>query len=238
MADVTIPGHHGDIPAYLATPEGDGPWPAVLVIHDALGLSDDIRSQADWLAAAGYLAAAPDLYHWGSRMKCLFSTVREIAKGEGRAFDDVEAVRTWLVNHGSSTGKVGVIGFCMGGGFAVMLTPGDRYDAASVNYGGLPKDAETLLADACPIVGSYGGRDLTLRSAPGTLNGILVRNDIPHDVKVYPEAGHAFMNRIDYSAVPAIFRIAGKMSRSEYVDDAAIDARRRIVAFFDEHLRG
>lgn len=101
--DVSIQTAQGEMPAYLSTPLGCGPWPGAVVIHDAAGMTRDLHNQADWLTSESFLAPAPDLFYWGGRWTCLFSFIRDWAKPLG----DLDAARAWLVGRNDCTGRTG-----------------------------------------------------------------------------------------------------------------------------------
>jgi len=167
--------------------------------------------------------------------KCLRSTFRALSSGEGQAFTDVEAAKTLLAGRKDCTGKMGVIGFCMGGGFALQLAQ-RGYDASAVNYGMMPKNLDAILEGACPVVGSYGAKDKTLKGAATRMEIALTQRGIAHDIKEYPEANHAFMN--PGPAGPKMMRpLMQKVAGFRPVPADAADAWSRIDSFFGKHLR-
>ena len=238
MPDLPYPGDGGMAHGHLAVPGGPGTappperWPGVVVIHEMFGLTEGIRQQTDRLASHGYLAFAPDLYggkHW---VRCVRGAFQQLRAGHGPAFTTIEAARAWLASRPECSGTTGVIGFCMGGGFALRCAPRDGFAAVSVNYGEVPDDADTSMEGACPVVGSFGARDPMGTKPPNRLEHALTILGVPHDIKIYPEAGHRFMNQPHGPLAP----LAGP-AHMGYHESAAEDSWHRIFAFFDEHLR-
>jgi len=142
QSDVTFRCDEGLVmPGVLTTPDGqpDAPRPGLLLIYEAFGMSDEMTRVAEDLAGEGWTVLIPDLFARGAKPLCVARCLRTVATGKGEALDDLDAARRYLSElPGVDAERIGVIGFCMGGGFA-LLNAGDGYDAAAVNYGQLPR---------------------------------------------------------------------------------------------------
>ena len=229
-----VDGMSKGLTGVLGVPAGAGPWPGVVVLHEIFGIDTEMRKQVARMAEMGYLALMPDLFTEGGMRRCISATMRALGSGEGRAYADIESARQTLLADERSTGKVGVIGFCMGGGFALM-TVDTGFDAASVNYGQLPKDLDAALENSCPIITSYGKKDLTNKNATALLEASLTRHGIPHDSKEYPNAGHVFMND-KLNGFPIIRPLVRVMNFGPEPESAK-DAWSRVESFFDQYLK-
>ena len=237
MPKTTFRVGNEELCAYLAVPEGEGPWPGVVVLHEGgLGLNGDIKRQADRFAEHGYVGLAPDLYSTGPRIMCIQRAARDMFTRRGKSWTYIEAARAELAARPDATGRVGVAGFCQGGGFAVVAAARFDFAAAAVNYGDIPSNLPEELKGACPIVASYGKKDLYLRGTADKLERSLTELGIPHDVKEYPDAGHGFMT--DLNAL-APLDIALKITPIRYGvgKHNADDGWKRTFAFFDEHVK-
>lgn len=234
--DLPLPGG-GSMVGALALPTRPGPHPAVVVIHEIMGINRDMREKVDRFAAEGYAALAPDLYSRGRKPLCIAKALRELtSRRAGQANADIETARRWLAARDDvDAGRTAVVGFCLGGGFALIHAAAapEGLSAAGVFYGDVPKDPATL-DGVCPVVASYGGRDRTLRGAAARLEKHLIDKGVPHDVKEYPDAGHSFLS--PGSEKLAFGLVAKGPMKVGFNQAAADDSWRRLLAFFREHV--
>ena len=235
--DVRFPVEGGQMRAALALPDhAEGAVPGLLVLHELFGLNDDIRRIAARFAENGYAALAPDLYSVGPpRPICILRTMQAMNSGSGRVFDDLEAGQRWLAERPEVDGsRVGVAGFCMGGSFAILHAVRAPVGAAAAFYARVPRTVEEL-DGICPVVAGYGERDKMFIGQPPRLREHLDRLGVAHDVEVYPDAGHSYMNQHHMPRpVQALMRHA-RMSVG-YHHDSAEDSWRRMLKFLSEHL--
>lgn len=230
MSSIELDTPAGPIDALVDVPEGHGPWPGVVVVHDAIGYQPDKEAVSARIAAAGYLTITPNLYARGGRARCITKVMRAALTKQGPAIEDLLAARDYLRDRPESTGIVGIAGFCMGGQFALILSP-KGFGASAPFYGTpLPKNLEDTLSGACPIVASFGARDPIGRGAPAKLNKAVAALGIAADVRVYPNAGHSFANQLP---AQSLLRVTG----FGYNEAVAEDAWSRVFDFFETHLR-
>ena len=238
LTDVEIPAAPGGTPGLrgvLGVPGGSGPWPGVVLLHEAFGVDGVMRRQVRRMAAAGFLALMPDLFTDGGARRSLVPTFRAVAAGAGRPFADAEAARAHLAAMPGCTGRLGVLGSSVGGGLALHLAA-RGFDAAAVFYARLPEDPHTALLGACPVLGAYGGADPGLRGAAAELTAVLARLGVGSDVREYPGAGHGFLH--DAPVGPRVLRpLLRNVLRIRPDPAAAADAWARTDAWFGRHLR-
>jgi carboxymethylenebutenolidase len=229
MTTIQIDTPDGPIDALLNLPEGQGPWPGVVVIHDIIGYGPDKESTNERIAAAGYVALTPNMYSRGGRVRCITRVMRDLMTQRGRALDDILAARDHLQAMPECSGRVGIAGFCMGGQFALVMSP--KGFGASAPFYGTPvlRSIGKTLEGACPIVASFGSRDPLGIGSPDRLREATAAKQITADIKVYPGVGHSFAN--DLPGQP-LLRITG----FGYDQAATEDAWSRVFAFFGEHL--
>jgi carboxymethylenebutenolidase len=219
---VSFQGEKDQLRGYLARPEGDGPFPGVVVIHEIFGLNDNIRNIALRFAGEGYAALAVDLFAGRNRAVCMarFMGGMLLKPLDNAGIRDLKAALGVLAEQpGVDGARLGAVGFCMGGGFAIAWAcADDRLGVVAPFYGMNPRPLSAV-SRACPVVGSYPEKDFTAR-AGRRLDKELEHHGVPRDIKIYPGARHSFFNDESRNYDPA----------------ASEDSWRRTLAFFREHI--
>src|SRR5437773_7626930 len=184
-SDVTFAGSEIRLQGFLTRPTGAGRFPAIVVIHEAFGLTDHIRSVARRLGAAGYVAMAVDLFSGRNRAVCMARFMSGMLTNslDHVGIRDLKAALDFLCQRPEvDPHRLGAIGFCMGGGFAIAWACTDeRLNVIAPFYGPAPRPLAAT-ARLCPVVGSYPSPDITARSAR-KLRVALEAAAVPHDIK-------------------------------------------------------
>lgn len=219
------------MPAYLSRPQRDECLPGIVFVYEVFGLNDEMKRLARDIAAAGYVVMIPDLFSRGNWVACVRRLMSDLQRESGTGVDDLLAARDWLARQPFvDSNRMGVLGLCLGGGFAMVLAKTGLFQVAAPFYGPVPQSLE----GACPLVASFGAKDKIMTRGAARLEAELQRRNISHDVKVYPDAGHAFMNR----APNRFLGIMGRLSptHAQYDASAASDAMARVKGFLASHL--
>ena len=216
----------------LARPSGAGPFPGVVVIHDLMGMKPDTGRHCRRFAEAGYVAIAPDLFD-GGRASCVVRALLDMTGRPGTTMPVLSAVRDHLADRPEVDPKrLGVVGFCMGGGFALLAAADHEYAVAAPFYGAVPPDKERI-AGVCPTLAQYGARDLLFRSQARRLSKHLEALGVEHEVIVHEGVGHSFMN--DHDTRMAALGPYTPM-RAAYDAETEAVAWQKLLAFFDAHM--
>jgi carboxymethylenebutenolidase len=215
---VQVPAGEGrTVRSFVAYPERSGKSLAVIVIHENRGLTDWVRSFADQLAAAGYIAVAPDLLsgfdaqHAGTDAFADSDAAREAIYqlDEDQVTRDLLAVQTYARKIPAATGKTAVIGFCWGGSQSFRFaTNAPDLSAALVFYGTAPEDEARIEAISAPVYGFYGERDERVNATIPETRERMTRRGKSYEAQVYGGAGHAFMRQGDDPDAAAELRAA------------------------------
>jgi carboxymethylenebutenolidase len=213
------------VQAVLYTPSGKGPFPAIIVIHEWWGLNDWVKEQASKLADQGYEALAIDLYR--GKVATTPDMAHEVMRGvpEDRTKRDLHAAFEYLASQPSvKKDRIGAIGWCMGGGYALDVALQEPTLAADViNYGHLATDKDALKKINAPILGSFGGQDQGIPPADVKKFGeMLDRLGKKESIKIYDDAGHAFEN---------------PNNKTGYREADAADAWQRTLSFLAQYLK-
>lgn len=195
--DVSYKSGDETVKGILYTPAGNGPFPGIVVIHEWWGLNDWVKEQASNLADQGYIALAIDLYR--GKVADNPGTAHELARGvpEDRAARDLHAAVGYLQSQPNVTkDRIASIGWCMGGGYSLNVALSEPTLAAAViNYGHLATDSAAIQKIHAAILGNFGGKDQGIPPEDvKKFEAALKQAGKQADIKIYPDAGHAFEN--------------------------------------------
>ena len=195
-----VPGDEATT-GYLAVPDGAGPFPALILIHEWNGLGDRVRQVADAFADQGYVALAADLFQGrtGSTPEENMALTREARGNMEGVIANLNAAQAFLRDRSDVSGRVAVMGWCFGGGIALSYgLGGDQHDATAIFYGSLVEDPAELARLRHPVYGTFAEMDQGI--PPDQVERFAAALDslgIDNDIHVYDAVNHGFWLRVD-----------------------------------------
>jgi len=199
VTNATIPGVNGgpDVRAYVAKPDGAGPFPAVIMIHEFYGLNESIVSKADLLAQEGYLVIAPDTFR-GSTTTWIPRAIYQVISTQSEDVNaDLDSVYAWLGSQPEvDSSRTAIAGFCYGGRTSLVYSLHNNQLAATVIFYGSPEtDAATLKKLPGPVLGIFGGADQSIPVEDvDAFEAALTEAGVPHEITIYDGQPHAFVH--------------------------------------------
>lgn len=186
---------------YLAIPSGEGPFPAVILIHEWNGVVERIRQVADAFAEQGYIALAADLYsgRTGSSREENMALVREVRADEATIIANLDAAVKYVRTQTPSTGRVATVGWCFGGGLALSYAlGGERHEGTAIFYGSLIDDPEAMQHVHHEIYGTFAREDRSPDvEEVDAFVAALREAGIDNDIHIYDEVQHGFWLYVD-----------------------------------------
>jgi carboxymethylenebutenolidase len=201
IANVTVPGANGgpDVRAHVAKPEGQGPFPTVIMIHEFWGLNESITGKADLLAEEGYLVIAPDTFRGSTTGWVPRAIFQVISSRPENVSTDLDSVYAWLeAQPDVDSERIAIAGFCYGGRTSLAYSLHNNRLAATVIFYGSPEtDPSILEALRGPVLGIFGGADQSiLVEQVNAFDAALTEAGIPHEVTIYEGQPHAFVEDV------------------------------------------
>jgi len=186
---------------YLAVPEGEGPFPALVIIHEWNGLTDRVRQLADDFATEGYVTLAADLYagRTGANRDENMALVQEARGNMDAVIANLDAATAYLRGRDDVTGRIGAIGWCFGGGIALSYgLDGEQHEATAIFYGSLLDDPDRLSALDHEVYGTFAELDGGIPpSDVADFESALDSIGVEHDLHIYDAVNHGFWLRVD-----------------------------------------
>jgi carboxymethylenebutenolidase len=198
IANMTVPGVNGgsSVRAYVAQPEGDGPFPTVIMIHEFWGLNESIVGKADLLAGEGYLVIAPDTFR-GSTTAWIPRAIYQVISAKPENINaDLDSVYSWLRSQPDvDADRIAIAGFCYGGRTSLTYSLHNNQLAATVIFYGSPEtDPQILKALPGPVLGIFGSADQSIPvEQVNIFDAALTEADVPHEITIYEGQPHAFV---------------------------------------------